>query len=207
MEILEQKVSHLKPLDPAAVIRDDNTLLFSASGRGSTSLYDKLGYSSRKPGQFTQGLIYPEEVGLQMLETQGALPPDWDTLEPFQAPADIGRDTKALLDVAIVTVTGRALDAIEGELGRSFRGTTADWEYIARTFNIVIIPTEWNEDAHRLEPQTRIRPPIAAGAGAAEPQFVVLDMKGIPLQRKGTGVLTNRQLELPATLRAWLDRA
>jgi hypothetical protein len=203
IEILEQKVSYLKPLDPAAVLRDDNTLLFSASGRGTSALYDKLGYSSRKPGQFTQGLIYPEEVGIQMLETQGALPPDWDTLEPFQAPADIGRDAKALLNVAIVTITGRALDVIEGELRRSFRGTTADWEYIARTFNMVIIPTEWNEAVHRLEPKTRIRPP----AGAAEPQFVVLDMKGIPLQRKGTGVLTNRQLELPATLRAWLDRA
>jgi hypothetical protein len=207
MEILEQKVSYLKPLNASAVLRDDNAFLFSASGRGSSALYEKLGYSSRKPGEFTQGLIYPEEVGLPILDTKGALPPDWDVLEPLQTPADIGRDAKARLDVAIVTVTGHSLADIERGLRRPFRGTKSDWEYIAQTFRIDILTTIWNEAEHRLEPHERIRAPAAAGAGAVEPRYVVLDMNGIPLQRKDSGIVTHARLELPATLRTWLDRA
>ena len=206
MEILEQKVSHLKPLDPSAVLREEDTLLFSATGRGSTALYDKLGYSTRKPGEFAQGLVYPEEVGLPMLEVRGALPVDWEVLEPLVAPADIGRDRKALLDVAIVTATGSSLPTIERGLGRALRGTKADWEYIARAFSLNVITTQWNEAEQRLEPQERIRAPPVAGAGGIEPSYVVLDMNGIPLQRKGTGVLTHARLELPGTLRLWLDR-
>jgi hypothetical protein len=206
MEILEQKVSHLKPLDPSAVLREDDALLFSATGRGSTALYDKLGYSTRKPGEFTQGLVFPEEVGLPMLEVRGALPVDWDILEPLVTPADIGRDRKALLDVAIVTVTGSSLATIERGLGRALRGTKSDWEYIARAFSLNVITTQWNEAEHRLEPQERIRAQPIAGAGGIEPSYVVLDMNGIPLQRKGTGVLTHARLELPGTLRLWLDR-
>jgi hypothetical protein len=207
MEILEQKVSHLKPLDPSAVLHEEDSLLFSATGRGSTALYDKLGYSTRKPGEFTKGLVYPEEVGLPVLEVRGALPLDWEVLEPLLAPADIGRDRKALLDVAIVTATGSSLPTIERGLGRALRGTKADWEHIARTFSLNIITTQWNEAEHRLEPQERIRAPPVAGAGGIEPSYIVLDMNGIPLQRKGTGVLTHTRMELPGTLRLWLDRA
>jgi len=205
-EILEQKVSYLKPLDPSAVLQEEKGILFTATGRGSTSLYDKLGYSTRKPGQFTQGLIYPEEVSVSTVDVKGTLPVDWETLEPMAAPADIARDTKALLDVAIVTLTEMSLPNLERRMGRAFRGTTADWEYIAKEFNRVIISTQWNDKEHRLEPATRIRPPPVGGAGGPEPHYIVLDMNGIPLQRKGTGTLTSTRLELPATLRAWLDR-
>jgi len=206
MEILEQKVSYLKPLDASAVVHDGTALLFSASGRGSTSLYDKLGYSTRKPGQYTQGLIYPEEVGIDMLETEGALPADWTMLEPLITAADVARDPRAMLEVAVSTLTETSLKDIEARLGRAFRGTNADWESLAKEHNLVIIMTRWNAALQRLEPYMRIQPPPAAGAGGPEQHYVVLDMQGVPLRRKGTDSMKSTRAALPATLRAWLER-
>jgi hypothetical protein len=79
-----------------------------------------------------------------------------------------------------------------------------DWQALANDKNLVILMTRWNDEKHRLEPFQRINPAIG-GAGGPDPHYVVLDVEGIPLQRKGTRALVSSRMELPVTLRGWLD--
>ena len=71
-EILEQRVPYLKPLGQGTMLHEGETALLSVVGRGTDTLYEQLGYMSRKPSTYTRGHTYPEEV-----------PADWlDVMQP-----------------------------------------------------------------------------------------------------------------------------
>jgi hypothetical protein len=71
-EILEQRVPYLKPLIQGTMLHEGETALLSVVGRGTDTLYEQLGYMSRKPSTYTRGHTYPEEV-----------PADWlDVMQP-----------------------------------------------------------------------------------------------------------------------------
>jgi hypothetical protein len=74
-EILENRVAYLRPIDSDNIVREVDAMLFSTSGRGDELLYERLGYSGRKPSEYMRGLTYPEEVEYDFEEaTMGGLP-------------------------------------------------------------------------------------------------------------------------------------
>jgi hypothetical protein len=72
-EVLEQRVPYLKPLGQGTMLQEGETALLSVVGRGTDSLYEQLGYMSRKPSAYTRGYTYAEEI-----------PADWlDLMQPI----------------------------------------------------------------------------------------------------------------------------
>ena len=67
-EILEQRVPYLKPLGQGTMLHEGDTALLSVVGRGTDSLYEQLGYMSRKPTTYTRGYTYPEEIPADWLD-------------------------------------------------------------------------------------------------------------------------------------------
>jgi hypothetical protein len=187
MEVLERRVPYLNPVSQDALLHMDSSVLFSATGRGSDMLYEKLGYTERTPSEFTRGLTYPEEVGVEIHSTD--IPADWATVlrKPVFG-ADIARDPRSRLVAAVVAITGKAV-------APSFTGTRSDWTALAKRQQVDIIITSGRDAVERIVGYT--------GAGYA--RFVVLDADGIPLQRVDNGSYLSTVEKLPPRLVAWIE--
>ena len=187
MEVLERRVPYLNPVSHDALLHMDSSVLFSATGRGSDALYEKLGYTERKPSEFARGLTYPEEVGLEIHSAD--VPADWATvLKKPVFGADIARDPRSRLVAAVVAITGKAVEP-------SFTGTRANWTELAKQQQVDIIITSGRGAVEQIVGYT----------GAGYKRFIVLDAEGVPLQRVDNGEYLSKAERLPPSLVAWID--
>jgi hypothetical protein len=196
MEILNQRVPYLKPLSPDAIIKEGESVLFTASGRGSSSLYSKLGYTDRKPTTYRMGLTYPEEVEFEEDGRNTGLPADWEsTMGAAVFGADISRDKRAKMEAALVSITGKPITDLERQLGAPFRGTNEQWAQLATLLHVDVILTQLNPSTRRTEP--------ALWYTSKSSNYLIVDLDGVPLQAVRTGEFVLDTL--PASLSAWLD--
>jgi hypothetical protein len=202
-EVLKQHVPHLRSMDRSAIVHGEGALLFSVSGRGSSSLFDRLGYSDRKATEYTRALTYPEEVDFtpEDLFSKSGLSPDWDTtLQPAVFAAPIQRDMRARLNTSLVGITGTTLEVLESQLQAPFIGTPAQWKDLAgATENDVLLT--------KMDPLTHITTPYMWFHKSREDnlRYIIVDPQGIPLQHKKSLAQVIKAAQLPATLRMWLD--
>ena len=195
MEILEQRVPLLRTLRADTMIKTDGAILFSAEGRGDEFMYEKLGYLGRKPGAYTRGFVYPEEVGFG----GDLLPADWaETLQLAVFGADIARDQYGRMIAAIVGITGKPITTLEAKLGEKFRGG-AQWERVAPILGLHIIKTEIDKTTRQL------RAADMYDAGKESANYVILDELGIPLQNKKDLKFVVPEKELPVSIKAALE--
>ena len=193
MEILSKHVSHLKPLTKDSISKSDDSLLFSAYGRGSESLYDKLGYTRRRAGEYARGLTYPEEVSIDTEEEE------W-SLKPALFGADIQRDARSRLVASIVELSGKSIQEVEAEIGRTVKGIREDWVLLANMWNVDIIRTR--------NIQRHVQPVDLISVRKEPRKFVVLDPTGIPyvLKREEQNVYILSFEDLPTRIQEWLTR-
>jgi hypothetical protein len=208
-EVLKQRVPYLKPLPATALIRSTDSLLFAAEGRGSSVLYDKLGYSGRKPTAYTKGYIYPEEVDMTVDGIDPYMPPipeSWTRkLRVSQFGADIARDQSARRDAALVALYKKPIVELEKAMGDvPLDGGPASLDKLAIVLGLDILTTAY-------DPETRgVSLDKWYGAGRRTPpeeaKYVVLDLYGVPLERVAKpGVYKSVEHRLPSAIRKWLD--
>ena len=187
MEVLKQHVPYLNPVSQDSLVHMGSSVLFSATGRGSDVLYEKLGYTERKPSEFTRGLTYPEEVGSDIHSAD--IPADWATvLKKPVFGADVARDPRSRLVASLVAITGFAVDP-------AFTGTRQNWTALAEAQRMDIIVTSGKEAVER----------IVGNRGATETRFIILDAEGVPLQRIDNGSYLSTAEQLPPRLAAWIE--
>ena len=185
MEILNHRVPRLKPVTADSMMRDDGSVLFSAEGRGSEHLYERLGYTVRKPGAFSRGLTFPEETGIEGVVN---IPADWlDILRKPILGAEIARDAGSRLLAILASLRGRPITR--------FSGTRAEWVDFAKETRYDIIRTR------NYEPDEI----IVGNEGAGATQYIILDADGIPLQRIDNGKYISLRRDLPARLAGWIE--
>ena len=190
MEILTRNVPRLKPLMGNEIRYETGAMLFSAKGRGTEELYDILGYKERQPTRYTKGLTYPEEVGID--ESSMALPSDWDSaLYRDMGTSFISLDSNAFLNQIIRTLTNK--DTL-------FYGSYDEWMALAKDLKATIILTHYDSMSHRIEPKDKIQ-----GTTGPSPNYIVLDVNGIPLRNKKTKKFILTEEELPASIRMWMS--
>jgi hypothetical protein len=210
-EILSQRVPFLRHLDPSQIRSDEDGILFSAAGRGSEFLYERLGYSGRKPTAYTRALVYPEEVDAtqdvtEKVAPEDVLPADWASVFKVAVfGADVGRDARSRFVAALTTLTGQTIAALEARGGAPITGSADDWRNLAGLLRVDVLTTRYDPTTHRMAITHWYTGAAAAGAGAAEPSFIVLDINGVPLQSVADGGYIVPQSKLPASIRAKLD--
>ncbi len=188
-EILQGRVSLLRPLPKGAVVQEGDTVLFSASGRGDSALYAQLGYTDKDISKFTAGLTYPEEVDVSTAE-DGAYK---DKSIVFAA--DVRRDTLARLATAFTELTGTDDPMPEG-----FRGTDAEWKAFADRHRIDIIKTKLGPG--NVPTFDKV---IIGNQGAGESTYAMLDVEGVPIPIEGIKYRVKHS-KLSDELKAWLQK-
>lgn len=193
-EILTQHVPHLRSLSKDAIVEEEHAILFSASGRGTDALYDRLGYKERRATKYARGYTYPEEVGVEI-----ELPADWAQLRHALFGADIARDPRARLDASLVSITSKPLAELERTIGHPFTGTEADWKALAIHTGIEVLLTRVNPMTRIVEIKTWL------GSEKEARAFLIVDLEGIPMQHSVTHAFILTEREVPDTVRAWMD--
>jgi hypothetical protein len=208
-EILQQRVPFLRPLDPSAITRTEDGILFSAAGRGSNELYERLGYTGRKPTAYTRGLTYPEEVDadIEPPQAEPELPTDWiSTFKIAAFGADVGRDARSRFVAALTALTGQTIAALEAHVGGApITGSAENWRNLTGLLRADVLTTAYDATTRRTIITHWYSGAAAAGAGAAEPRYIVLDLTGVPLQSVADGGFIVPQSKLPASIRTRLD--
>ena len=202
-EILHQRVPYLRSMDRSAIVRSEDALLFSVAGRGTSELFDRLGYSGRKATEYTQGLTYPEEVDVSPEDSVSAsgIGPDWEsTLQAAVFAAPIQRDRKAKLNTSLVGITGKTIQDLEAQLEAPFTGLPEQWKAVA-------VATETDVLLTKIDPVTHLATPHQwfHFSKDAALQYIIVDPEGIPLQVKKTLAQVIKPPQLPATVRLWMD--
>jgi hypothetical protein len=169
--------------------------MFSAFGRGDESLYEKLGYSRRRPGKYTQALTYPEEVSRANLDVgyTGYIPEDWKLALP-KFSADI-RDIRSFVITALVEISGKSLTEIESICGE-FQGTQENWTAFANMMKTNIVFTELH--MYRLVPSY-----ILETKGSHS--YLVVSSDSIPMVLANTRKYILTKSELPKVLIHWIQ--
>jgi hypothetical protein len=194
MEILNHTVSRLKPLQSNEFRYENSSLLFSAVGRGTQLLYDILGYSKRQPTDYTAGLTYPEEVGLD--ESSIDLPEDWkESLYRIVVSPYLSKDPRGFLNEVMHLAKFLPAD-------KTFGGTQEEWIQLAKAMNVNVLKTHYNSVTNRIQVSTS---DMITESKADVPNYIILDVNGIPLQNKKTTGFTLREDELPASIKMALD--
>lgn len=190
MEIMKQHVSYLKPIAKDQIVQEGDTLLFSAFGKGDELLYDKLGYSRRRPGMFTQALTYPEEVSMSEISvgSSGYIPEDWEFDVPNFA-VDIRSDV-AKLTAALVIITGKSIEELEKELG-TFTGTKENWEKFGEKVGANIILTSAPQGVLEIHDFINLK----------KKNYIIVNFNGVPLLHKSLKKFIVDEKFLPKSLR------
>ncbi len=167
-EILQHRVSLLRPhsLGKGTVVHEGDTVLFSAMGRGTKSLYEQLGYTESDKSKYAAGLVFPEEVDVGVA-ADGAYKD-----KTLQFAADIQRDTYARLTAVWPDVVGT-----DDPLPDGFRGTDADWSYVAKRYRLEILKTHMGPDNVPIVDKVF----QSDYAGAGERRYIMLDVEGVPV--------------------------
>jgi hypothetical protein len=208
--VLKQKVPYLRPLQADALIRSSDSLLFAAEGRGSTALYDRLGYSGRKPTAYTKGYTYPEEVDMEVEGVDQYMPPipeDWTSkLRPALFGAEVSRDARARFEAALVSITNQTIQSLEAAMAPTpLDNSPAALQKLSEILNTNILTTAYNPETRRAE-LDRWYGPGASSPEEEETAYIVLDLQGVPLERvKKSGSYKLAEPRLPRSIRKWLD--
>jgi hypothetical protein len=197
-EILHDRVSAIKPLDPSTVLSlAGDSVLFSAAGGSTSELLSRLGYDQRKPTVFTRGFTYPEEVGSEPEQLA-----DYDPLVPVAVGPAIARDARTAAIVTLAGYLGIALQALELEIGRPWTSSTEDWQFIAEKRGVGVI-------LHTVDPETQVvvvdsvvRP--EAAATPAE-KFILVNYDGRLFRNRFTSQYEIPLSELPPSVRMQLS--
>ena len=193
LKIPGHDVSRLKPLQGNEFRYENSSLLFSAVGRGTQMLYDILGYSKRQPTDYTTGLTYPEEVGIDELAIE--LPEDWkDSIYRIVVSPYLFSDRKAFLNE-----TMKVAKFIKAD--QTFNGTQEEWINLAKSMKLNVLKTHYNSNTGRIE----VSAADAILESRENPIYVILDVNGVPLQNRKTTGFTFREGELPASIKMSLD--
>ena len=188
MEILNQRVSYLNPIAKGEILEEENSILFSAFGKGNDALYDKLGYSRRRPGVYTQGLTFPEEVGIHM--EKKTIPEEWGLRKPSLS-SEALRDLRTTVITILIDITGKNLTEIEA-VTDTFIGSRENWEAFANWLHINIIFTKLQGYILTYEDT------IVCDPGSDN--YMVLDADRIPLMQKRTNKYILGSKDLPKEL-------
>jgi hypothetical protein len=203
-EVLKEKVPFLRPLSADALVKGEDSLLFAAEGRGSTALYDKLGYSGRKPTAYTHGLAYPEEVDMEVdgdVQFTPSIPEDWSSkIGTVTFGADIDRDPRAKFEAALINLSGKTIEDLETEMAPiPLDNSPESIEKLATILHVNILTTAYNSETRRVELD------LWYGDGAKDGNYVVYDLEGIPLARRKTAEFSIPRGRLPRSIRRWLE--
>jgi hypothetical protein len=206
---MQQKVPYLRPLPADALVKGGDSLLFAAEGRGSSALYERLGYSGRKPTKYTRGYTYPEEVELEvegMDPHMPLIPESWAArLRPAVFGADIDRDPRAKFEAALTTAYKKPFADLQAALGDvPLDGSPASLEALAELLNVNILTMAYNPETRSVE----LDKWYGEGRKATpeEARYMILDIKGVPLERiKKPGHFKIAEGRLPTPIRKWLD--
>ena len=184
----------MKPLQNNEFRYENSSLLFSAVGRGTQLLYDILGYSKRQPTDYTAGLTYPEEVGLD--ESLIELPEDWkESLYRIVVSPYLAKDPRGFLNEVMHIAKFIPAD-------KTFGGTQEEWIQLAKAMNVNVLKTHYNSVTNRIQVSTS---DMIIESNADVPNYIILDVNGIPLQNKKTTGFTLREDELPSSIKMALD--
>jgi hypothetical protein len=185
-ELLQHKVSPLKPLDTHALLEHDDSVLFAAPGSSSDELLKRLGFFQRRSDKYTQGLFYPEEVtGTE------------EELEKIKARADLG-PRRILAEAGVVAFMKIPIADINKEIGHAWTGSDSDWQYVGnkKAVNVILLKKEGDE----LRPSKFIR-----GSGpASNPRYIIIGPTGQFMPKKDSTVVFSHE-ELPEFLRAFVQ--
>ena len=193
-EIINHKVSRLKPLQSNEFRYEDNSLVFSAEGRGTQLLYDILGYSKRQPTDYTAGLTYPEEIGKNKSVID--LPEDWkEVLQRTTISAYLTGDPIAYLNNVM-----RKAKLITGD--KIFTNTPKEWLDLAKHFKVNVLRTYYNAEKQEIE----FLPPPDSIPSRDNSKYIILDLNGIPLHNKKTHEFILTEEQLPQGVRMEIEK-
>lgn len=212
MEVLEGRVPRLRSMGAEEVVREKGTMVFSAQGRGSEDLFRRLGYVGRKPGAYTAGLTFPEEVDLVTDEPVGVggLPGDWleAGMKPPVFAAEVARDKRAAIEMALVAMTDKPASFFAPHIGKP-----DFWPETARFLGAEVLLTGYDDVRKAAEVIAWYSPgalPVPGGAAGGKPvlppprKFLLLDQEGVPLQQ-ADGSYFLSESKLPKSIANWLE--
>jgi hypothetical protein len=123
------------------------------------------------------------------------LPEDWkDSLYRIVVSPYLELDRRAFL-----TETMRITGFVKPD--QSFSGTQEEWIQLAKALNVNIIKTYYDSATGRIQPSSD----MIVGSKAEVPNYIVLDVNGVPLQNRKTTGFTLREDELPSSMKMALD--
>ena len=181
------------------MLRTGSGLMFSATGRGTEALYDKLGYKDRTQTSFARGLTYPEEISVD--KGDASPPSDWESL--LEVPvfrADIDRDLKSRFEASLIAISGKPFPQMETELGHLITGTVDTWAKLAKHIHVNVVITESTKEG-AINPVHLLR----AGGAEANIPYVIVAPNGIPYRRRDTKKFTLTRESLPPRLAMFVE--
>ena len=201
-EVLSARVPRLQPMQQGTIEHEDGALVFSRLGGGDEELFHQLGYTGRKPTEYTRGLVFPEETSLPGEFDEGDIPGDmpgsWAAVyRHLLLGEDISRSPYLKFQIVFAQLSGMHFTAYEKSVGHPITGSDTDWKELAEMRNLQIIMTSVDPSLQLLQPYKRI--------GSTEStKFVVLDGNGVPFQAKSDGAIVFSLANLPVPIRGWL---
>jgi hypothetical protein len=200
-EILSARVPRLPALQQGSLEHEDGAILFSLPGRGDDDLYSQLGYKGRKPSEYTQGIVFPEETSKSGLFEEGDIPGDmsseWSAIfRHLLVGPELSRSERLKFQTIISQIADMPITNYEAYVGHTIVGTESDWKELGERRKINIVFTKVNEATHFLEPYRLLR--------TDSEKYVILDMEQIPLQHKTTNGVIIKYTDLPKSIRSWL---
>ena len=185
-ELLQHRVSPLKPLDTHALIEHGDSVLFAAPGSSSDELLKRLGFFNRRGDKYTRGLVYPEEVASAETTAQGPA-----------IRADLS-SRRELSEAGVVAFLKIPIADINKDLGRAWTGSEEDWQYVANKSGVNVILTKL--EGEELRPSKFIR-----GSGSASnPRYIIIGPSGQFRPNKPTTVVFSHD-DLPPFLRTFVQ--
>jgi hypothetical protein len=145
-------------------------------------------------------LTYPEEVGLD--ESSIDLPEDWkESLYRIVVSPYLSKDPRGFLNEVMHIAKFIPAD-------KTFGGSQEEWIQLAKAMNVNVLKTHYNSVTNRIQVSTSDM--ISESVRTKEsnddiPNYIILDVNGIPLQNKKTTGFTLREDELPASIKMALD--
>jgi len=195
-EILDNRVSAIKPLEPGAILRTEDSVLFSATGSSTDELLSRLGYDQRKPTHYTRGLTFPEEVNVE-----AELAADYGTLKPAVLSAAMSRDRRVGAIAFLAGYLGITAQALELETGRPWTFSLEDWQHVANRKRVTVLLHAVDPASHTLTVDRIVMPE----GGSGERPYILVDPNGLLFRDTQTGKMEFTKEELPPSLRVVLS--
>jgi hypothetical protein len=202
-EILSARVPRLPSLQSRSIEHEDDTLLFSLPGRGDDDLYTQLGYKGRKPTEYTQGIMFPEETSLPGEFEEGDIPGDtpgsWSAVfRHVLLGEELARSDRLKFQTIVSQISGMPIDKYEAHVGHPVIGTESDWKELSEQRKVNIIFTHVDTSIQLLQPYRVLRVEDSE-------KYIVLDNDQVPFQHKiKAGAFIVHITDLPAPIRSWL---